>query len=137
MRSDADVKEWLDHIHIKINVLNSQDVYEALLKDIELFEFNNVAKTRLVSSTTEKQYKKYMEMITNKEESIHKVHEEIELLKKELNFERQQRKNKEEYDALIAIINQHPSRETTHKYNSLNSVINILIIEKLKHLMVT
>ena len=105
----------------------SQEVYESLLKEIELFEFNNVTKTRLVSSTTEKQHKKYMEMIYNKEESINKVHEEIESLQKELNFERQQRKNKEEYDAVIAIINQHPSRDTTHKeIETLNRELSVL-----------
>jgi len=65
-----------------------------------------------------------------KEEEIQSVQGEIKQLQSQLIKERQNQKNKQDYDALISVINEHPTRDQTQREISvLKSDLEVLAKE--------
>jgi len=88
--------------------------YNEILKELDFYEFS-IAKTELTVEAYEGDKKNYEKLFQLKEQQIAKVVLEIQELKEQLEREKQERKYKEEYEALAKIINAFPTRESSEK----------------------
>merc|ERR1712002_81876 len=90
----------------------SERTYEKLQSQLAAVEFN-FAKANLVYGMNVKENDNYEELYTKIDDDLKNAVVKIEECKKELEKAKVIRKNRQEYDALAKIINQHPDRQAT------------------------
>jgi len=90
----------------------SERTYEKLQSQLAAVEFN-FAKANLVYGMNVKENDNYEELYTKIDDDLKNAVVKIEECKKDLEKAKVIRKNRQEYDALAKIINQHPDRQAT------------------------
>jgi len=90
----------------------SERTYEKLQSQLASCEFN-FAKANLVYGMNVKENDNYEELYAKIDDDLKNAVVKIEECKKELEKAKVIRKNRQEYDALAKIINQHPDRQAT------------------------
>mmetsp|Transcript_15348 Transcript_15348/g.50407 ORF Transcript_15348/g.50407 Transcript_15348/m.50407 type:complete len:232 (+) Transcript_15348:38-733(+) len=89
-----------------------EKAYEALAREIELYEFQ-VSRTVMQAGANEREQESCKSLRVSLDTEIESAKAEIELLKDELVKARKERAQKEEYEELRAQILQNPSRADT------------------------
>jgi len=90
----------------------SERTFEKLQSQLAAVEFN-FAKANLVYGMNVKENDNYEELYAKIDEDLKSAVVKIEECKKDLEKAKVIRKNRQEYDALAKIINQHPDRQAT------------------------
>merc|ERR1711962_1243863 len=90
----------------------SERTFEKLQSQLAAVEFN-FAKANLVYGMNVKENDNYEELYAKIDEDLKNAVVKIEDCKKELEKAKVIRKNRQEYDALAKIINEHPDRQAT------------------------
>ncbi|KAM3877638.1 THO complex subunit 7 homolog [Diretmus argenteus] len=75
----------------------------------------SMGKTLMVYAMNLREMENYEKIYTNIEQNITSAHEKISECKKEIQRAKRIRKNRQEYDALAKVIQQHPDRHETLK----------------------
>nr|ADO27990.1 tho complex subunit 7-like protein [Ictalurus furcatus] len=86
--------------------------YQRMLGSLSQCEFS-MGKTLLVYDMNLKEMENYETIYADIEQSISAAHEKIGECKKEIQRAKRIRKNRQEYDALAKVIQQHPDRHKT------------------------
>merc|ERR1711915_44451 len=88
--------------------------YQRMLGQLSQCEFS-MGKTLMVYDMNLREMENYEKIYTNIEQNITSAHEKIAECKKEIQRAKRIRKNRQEYDALAKVIQQHPDRHDTLK----------------------
>ncbi|KAK0135094.1 THO complex subunit 7 [Merluccius polli] len=88
--------------------------YQRMLSTLAQCEFSMI-KTLMVYDMNIREMENYEKIYSNIEENITSAHENISECKKEIQRAKRIRKNRQEYDALAKVIQQHPDRHETLK----------------------
>ncbi|KAK7916735.1 hypothetical protein WMY93_012496 [Mugilogobius chulae] len=88
--------------------------YQRMLSILSQCEFS-MGKTLMVYDMNLREMENYEKIYTNIEQNITSAHEKIAECKKEIQRAKRIRKNRQEYDALAKVIQQHPDRHETLK----------------------
>ncbi|XP_048879678.1 THO complex subunit 7 homolog isoform X1 [Brienomyrus brachyistius] len=88
--------------------------YQRMLGTLAQCEFS-MGKTVLVYNMNLREMENYEKIYADIEQSITSAHEKIAECKKEILRAKRIRKNRQEYDALAKVIQQHPDRHETMK----------------------
>ncbi|CAG5983523.1 THO complex subunit 7 homolog [Menidia menidia] len=86
--------------------------YQRMLGTLAQCEFS-MGKTLMVYDMNLREMENYEKIYTNIEQNITSAHEKITDCKKEIQRAKRIRKNRQEYDALAKVIQQHPDRHDT------------------------
>nr|XP_029133011.1 THO complex subunit 7 homolog isoform X2 [Labrus bergylta] len=88
--------------------------YQRMLGTLAQCEFS-MGKTLMVYDMNLREMENYEKIYTDIEQNITSAHEKITECKKEIQRAKRIRKNRQEYDALAKVIQQHPDRHETLK----------------------
>lgn len=88
--------------------------YQRMLGTLAQCEFS-MGKTLMVYDMNLREMENYEKIYSNIEQNITSAHEQIAECKKEILRAKRIRKNRQEYDALAKVIQQHPDRHETLK----------------------
>lgn len=88
--------------------------YQRMLGTLAQCEFS-MGKTLLVYDMNLREMENYEKIYTDIEQNITSAHDKISECKKEIQRAKRIRKNRQEYDALAKVIQQHPDRHETLK----------------------
>ncbi|KAL3977915.1 BRISC complex subunit Abro1 [Sarotherodon galilaeus] len=88
--------------------------YQRMLGILAQCEFS-MGKTLMVYDMNLREMENYEKIYSNIEQNIASAHEKIAECKKEIQRAKRIRKNRQEYDALAKVIQQHPDRHETLK----------------------
>ncbi|XP_058488652.1 THO complex subunit 7 homolog isoform X5 [Solea solea] len=91
-----------------------EDFTQRMLGTLAQCEFS-MGKTMMVYNMNLREMENYEDIYRNIEQNITSAHEKITDCKKEIQRAKRIRKNRQEYDALAKIIQQHPDRHETLK----------------------
>jgi len=105
-------------------------VYQGLLKELAMFEFQLINKLSLVLDTNESQNEQYIQLQNQREKEIQEAEKEIERLKDELKEARRNRQNLEEFESMAQKVLEYPSRDISIKQiGDLNKELELLTQE--------
>ncbi|GAB6029613.1 THO complex subunit 7 [Chamberlinius hualienensis] len=105
-------------------------VYEHMLATVAQVE-TTIVKSKFTNAMHQEELKNYELLSQDIEKSISEAYNKIESCKKDLQNAKRVRKNKQEYDALATVIEQHPDRlETTEKLKKINEELTVLKTRK-------
>uniref|UniRef100_A0AAQ4PIW4 THO complex 7 n=1 Tax=Gasterosteus aculeatus aculeatus TaxID=481459 RepID=A0AAQ4PIW4_GASAC len=88
--------------------------YQRMMGILAQCEFS-MGKTLMVYDMNLREMENYEKIYTNIEQNITSAHDKIAECKKEIQRAKRIRKNRQEYDALAKVIQQHPDRHETLK----------------------
>jgi len=91
-----------------------EELYEEIVTNIVLCE-NALARCQYVDNATELQSQKLSQLMSEKDEELKKLEAEVASLKEEYNKLNVNKQNREQYEVLVKLINEYPSREKTEK----------------------
>ena len=96
------------------NAEQCEEIYQSLLSNIVLCE-NSLSKCEYIENAQNLQSKMMEEMLQQKDKELESLQYQVEQLKQEYERLNVDKQNKEQYEVVIKLINEHPSREKTEK----------------------
>ncbi|KAG7319229.1 hypothetical protein KOW79_017703 [Hemibagrus wyckioides] len=106
------LKSFIKWCHSNVTPEEGFAQYQRMLGTLSQCEFS-MGKTLLVYNMNLMEMENYEKIYTDIEQSISAAHEKIAECKKEIQRAKRIRKNRQEYDALAKVIQQHPDRHQT------------------------
>ncbi|XP_060766744.1 THO complex subunit 7 homolog [Neoarius graeffei] len=111
-RINVFLKSFVKWCHSNVTPEEGFAQYQRMLGSLSQCEFS-MGKTLLVYDMNLKEMENYETIYADIEQSISAAHEKIAECKKEIQRAKRIRKNRQEYDALAKVIQQHPDRHQT------------------------
>eukprot|EP01116_Phalansterium_solitarium_P019580 TRINITY_DN5526_c0_g1_i1.p1 TRINITY_DN5526_c0_g1~~TRINITY_DN5526_c0_g1_i1.p1 ORF type:complete len:241 (+),score=47.95 TRINITY_DN5526_c0_g1_i1:86-808(+) len=106
------------------------DAYQGLVRELDVFEFNTSTKVQLLADSCTRQIELYDATVADAEARLERGRAEVAALRDELQREQRNRQNREEYEALAAVVTAYPPKaDTTREIQQIDTEIERMMEE--------